>query len=101
MNDNVFIKTLQSRILSLQVIKRSLVILCMALFANSMSIHAQPINLSILRDAFWNDAFDTGLAVPTSIMKTNYVSETNPSIVTNYVGTSIYPGNENLAQAAL
>jgi hypothetical protein len=101
MNDNVFIKTLQSRILSLQVIKRSLVILCMALFANSMSIHARTINLSILRDAFWNDAFDPGLAVPTSIMKTNYVSETNPSIVTNYVGTSIYPGNENQAQAAL
>ena len=94
-------QTLQFRILSLQVIKRSLVILCMALFANSMSIHAQTINSYLVQDAFWNDAFDPGLAVPTLIMATNYVSETDNSIVTNYVGTSIFPGNENLAQAAL
>jgi len=101
MNDNVFIKTLQSRILSLQVIKRSLVILCMALFSNSMSIHAQTINLPLIQDAFRNDAFDSGLAVPTPIMVTNYVSE-DFSAVTNYVGTSIPPTyNENLAQAAL
>jgi predicted secreted protein len=94
-------QTLQFRILSLQVIKRSLVILCMALFANSMSIHAQTINLPLIRDAFRNDAFDPGLAVPTPIMETNYVSE-DFSAVTNYVGTSIPPTyNENLAQAAL
>ena len=81
MNDNVFIKTLQSRILSLQVIKRSLVILCMALFANSMSIHAQTINLPLVRDAFRDDAFSPGVAAPTPTMVT-YVSE-DFSTVTN------------------
>ncbi len=101
MNHNVFIKTLEFRSHNLQVIKRSLVILCMALFANSMSIHARTINSYLVQDAFWNDAFGSGHAVPTLIMATNYVSETDNSIITNYVGTSIFPGNENQAQAAL
>ncbi len=100
MNDNVFIKTSEFRSLNLQVIKRSLVILCMALFANSMSIHAQTINLQLVQDAFRDDLFDPGVAVPTPTMVTDYVSE-DFSTVTNYVGTSIPHMNESLAQAAL
>jgi predicted secreted protein len=94
-------QTLQFRILSLQVIKRSLVILCMALFANSMSIHAQTINLPLVQDAFWDEAFDPGVAAPTPFMTADYRSLVNPSIVTNYVGTSIPHLGENKAQAAL
>lgn len=93
-------QTLQFRILSLQVIKRSLVVLCLALLANLTNTHAQTINLPLIQDAFRNDAFTSGVAVPTPTMTNIYLSE-DFSTVTNYVGTSIYPGNENLAQAAL
>jgi len=49
----------------------------------------------------WSDGFNLGVATPTQFMCSDYVSVSSPSTCANYVGTTIPPWDENLAQAAL
>ena len=62
---------------------------------------AHAVTVPLVRDAFWSDVFDPGVAAQTQYMCTDYVSLAWPWTCVNYVGTTVPPWDEGSAQAAL
>jgi hypothetical protein len=59
------------------------------------------VTVPLVQDAMWDDGFTPGVATPTQFMCSDYVSLASPSTCVNWVGTTVPPYDENLAEAAL